>query len=259
MRKLFLAFTFIIFGFGTFQVNAAGLIDTISLGISGKPVDIAVNEATNKIYVADTTNKKIVVIDGTNNVILKRIVIDGNPLAIAVNQITNKIYVLSNGQDALGYYPLRTLIDGSDDTIVSEFGVFGGFFTRFRQSKAYESADISLSNDSNLIIVITKYFNEDGQMWRGAEACFRLDFETPVLDCGVASYETNQAPQFVKVENIDIGSNENITVRLIDGGMSWRIMKPGLIPPTTFFPFLNPIKIPVNCPSFKVKDITTNQ
>lgn len=238
MRKLFFVFIFVLSWLGASQTNAAGLIDTIPLGNSAKPVAIAVNEVTHKIYVADAANNEIAVINGITNQILSRIPINGTPLAVAVNSAANKVYVLSNGHDQYGYYFLRTLINGNTNAVLSNFI---GPFPRPRQSKPFKSADMSISNDSNLIFLITKHFNDDNQKWYYVDTCYRLDFEI-LGNCGVSSSETTEGSMSPVIENLDLSINENIVISVGNGETSWRLIKPGLTP------FLSPI-YPANCPS----------
>src|SRR5580693_657449 len=71
--------------------TAQTLVTTISAG--SYPVALAVNAATNKIYVANQNSNNVTVIDGatynTNTVLA-----GAAPGAVAVNSVTNKIYVV---------------------------------------------------------------------------------------------------------------------------------------------------------------------
>jgi YVTN family beta-propeller protein len=75
-----------------------------------KPMAIAVNPATNKIYVVnDDTSGKVTVIDGVTDA-LTTVAVGTNPDAIAVNTATNKVYVANaNGNNV-------TVIDGATNT-----------------------------------------------------------------------------------------------------------------------------------------------
>src|SRR6185295_2712695 len=73
------------------------------------PQAIAVNPATNKIYVANDGSATVTVIDGSNNT-TATVVVGSHPIAIAVNPVTNKIYVANNGSANV------TVIDGSTNT-----------------------------------------------------------------------------------------------------------------------------------------------
>src|ERR1043165_2459173 len=60
------------------------------------PQALAVNPATNKIYVANYGSNTVTVIDGSNNT-TSTVMAGSHPFAIAVNPATNKIYVANNG------------------------------------------------------------------------------------------------------------------------------------------------------------------
>ena len=82
---------------------------TIATGSVTKGV--AVNPVTNKIYVANTNNGTVTVIDGaTNNT--STVPVGSNPYAVAVNPVTNKIYVTSC-YSGTGCSNTVTVIDGA--------------------------------------------------------------------------------------------------------------------------------------------------
>lgn len=57
-------------------------MDTISQGPTARPIAVAVNEVTNKIYIADHARGRIVVVNGNDNTILRGVLLGGNPLAM---------------------------------------------------------------------------------------------------------------------------------------------------------------------------------
>jgi DNA-binding beta-propeller fold protein YncE len=75
---------------------------------------IAVNNATNKIYVGDDNNKLIVVIDGSNDTVKNRIKLPDYPQGIVVNSKTGLIYV----SDGISKHV--SIINGTTDTITSD-------------------------------------------------------------------------------------------------------------------------------------------
>ncbi len=70
------------------------LVPVVPEGSGTIPFDIAVNPATNKIYVVSLGIGHVTEIDGATNIPRTLLIIE-NPHAIAVNQATNKIYVAS--------------------------------------------------------------------------------------------------------------------------------------------------------------------
>ncbi|CAG9932113.1 YncE family protein [Candidatus Nitrotoga arctica] len=82
-------------------------------GASPDLIAVAVNLATNKIYVADF--RVVAVIDGTNNTF--EIVPTGvSPHVVAVNPVTNRIYVTNNNNTV-------TILDGATNSILSTVAV----------------------------------------------------------------------------------------------------------------------------------------
>jgi YVTN family beta-propeller protein len=92
----------------TFWVTTGPSTATVPVG--SYPVAIAVNAQTNKIYVANSSDKSVTVIDGTDNS-TTTISVGYGPQAIAVNAVTNKIYV-ADGDEV-------TVIDGATNSTTS--------------------------------------------------------------------------------------------------------------------------------------------
>ena len=61
--------------------------------VNGNPNRVAVNPATNLIYVTKYNPDDVVVIDGKSNIVTKTINMTSFPTSMAVNPVTNKIYV----------------------------------------------------------------------------------------------------------------------------------------------------------------------
>lgn len=82
--------------------------------INGSPVDLVVNPATNRLYVAVRESSELLIIDGNTDKIINNIPLKGRPNALAVNPITNKIYVASPETDKV------YVIDGVTNNVTSE-------------------------------------------------------------------------------------------------------------------------------------------
>jgi DNA-binding beta-propeller fold protein YncE len=98
---------------GTVAVIDGATQAITSLQVGGQPSAIAVNETTNKIYVANAPNNGVTVIDGATNALTA--VSDPNaagPSVVAINAATNKIYV---GNASLNV----TVIDGATNGIAT--------------------------------------------------------------------------------------------------------------------------------------------
>ena len=90
-------------------------ITTIQTG-SGSSA-IAVNRMTRRVYVADSSNNKVTVIDGSTNSILTDIFVDPQPTDVIVNENTNYIYVSCKTSGTVA------VINGTANVIMSSITV----------------------------------------------------------------------------------------------------------------------------------------
>src|SRR5713101_4159302 len=75
--------------------SAHGQMVTATVAVGSGPNAIAVNQATNKIYVANRVSNNVTVIDGaTNNTMT--IGAGSGPAAVAVNTVSNKVFVANS-------------------------------------------------------------------------------------------------------------------------------------------------------------------
>ncbi len=105
---------------GNFENTSTNIIVITGSGYATIPVSpgpIAINETTNKIYVAGSNG--IAVIDGATNSVVSTIPDPSTavPTAIAVNPTTDTIYVANAGSDNL------TVIDGATNTVTATIPV----------------------------------------------------------------------------------------------------------------------------------------
>jgi YVTN family beta-propeller protein len=80
---------------------------TTKVGGSTSPTALALNPLSNKIYAVNSGSNNVTVIDGGNNSTVT-VVVGTNPIAVAVNPVTNKIYVADNAD--------VTVIDGTNNS-----------------------------------------------------------------------------------------------------------------------------------------------
>ena len=64
--------------------------------MGSNPEALAINQQTNKIYVANAARNSVTVIDGATN-LPSTVRVGSYPEALAINQQTNKIYVANYG------------------------------------------------------------------------------------------------------------------------------------------------------------------
>jgi YVTN family beta-propeller protein len=88
---------------------------TASIPVGTSPVAVAVNQATSKIYVANSASKNVTVIDGSTNA-TTTVSVGLSPVAVAVNPVTNKIYVANRGNALMNIRGNVTVIDGATNS-----------------------------------------------------------------------------------------------------------------------------------------------
>jgi YVTN family beta-propeller protein len=92
---------------GAVAVFDRGKAATATVRVGQEPVALAINETTNRIYVANNAGGSVSVIDGSNDVVVATVSVGALPYVLAVNPVTNKIFVSNTFSDAI------TLIDGA--------------------------------------------------------------------------------------------------------------------------------------------------
>jgi YVTN family beta-propeller protein len=75
--------------------------------VGKSPVALAINEKTNRIYVANNGGGSVTVIDGAHDTVVATVNVGNLPYVLAVNPVTNKIFVSNTFSNAI------TLIDGA--------------------------------------------------------------------------------------------------------------------------------------------------
>jgi YVTN family beta-propeller protein len=93
--------------------------------VAGQNPDfVAVNSATNTVYVSNSNDGTVSVIDGSTNQKTATITVGGMPQGIAVNPVTNMVYVALFA----GTSSTVTVIDGSDNSIVTTLSDSGATY-----------------------------------------------------------------------------------------------------------------------------------
>jgi YVTN family beta-propeller protein len=86
---------------------------TIGTGVS----QIAVNNKTNRIYVANSVAGSVAVIDGVTNTPIASIPVGPTPGGLAVNSITNRMYVADQANNQVH------VLSGNNNTIIADLDV----------------------------------------------------------------------------------------------------------------------------------------
>ena len=75
--------------------------------------DIILDEARGKVYVTNSGDGTVSVLDGASNTLVATVTVGTTPLGVAVNPLTNRIYVANNGSNTL------SVLDGASNTVVA--------------------------------------------------------------------------------------------------------------------------------------------
>ena len=111
------------------------LVGTITL--DEKPLCIAVNEETNRVYVG--TGQNLTVIDGETNDVILEIQLDFKVEVLAVNPRTNHVYASGDSAPSdKGTY----VIDGSSGSVVG-----------YLKNKAWDQHGIAVNPSTNLVYI----------------------------------------------------------------------------------------------------------
>ena len=84
---------------------------TVNVKVGKDPVALAINEATNRIYVANNGGGSVSVIDGSKDAVVATVDVGALPYVLGVNPVTNKIFVSNTFSDKI------TLIDGATNAM----------------------------------------------------------------------------------------------------------------------------------------------
>ncbi len=193
------------------NLPAYAVTGTVDVRTGKEPVAVAVNEKTNKVYIANKKSDNVTVLDGKTNKILKTVDVGPEPNAVTVNPLTNKIYVVSlkgefkdgslnpNGNGTV------SVIDGATDKAV-------------RVEAGLEPYALAINKKTNKIYVANQGSNDvtviNGKTNKTSTIQLRPDDATDIYD-GVLT------PQDVEVNEVTntiyvCGSQSN-TVAKING------------------------------------------
>lgn len=97
-------------------LHAQTVVATIPVGSS--PFGAAVNETTDRVYVANYGSNTVSVIDGSTNTVIATVPVGANPFGAAVNEVTNRAYITNAG---FGYASPGSVsvIDGTSNSVIA--------------------------------------------------------------------------------------------------------------------------------------------
>src|SRR6185312_1500751 len=85
--------------------------ETSQIKVGSNPWAVSINPTRNIIYVTNSGNDTVSVIDGKTNAVIKNITVGENPTGVAVNQKTNTVYVSKFSS------PTVSVINGTTNTV----------------------------------------------------------------------------------------------------------------------------------------------
>jgi YVTN family beta-propeller protein len=129
---------------GAVVVFESGQRNGTPLAVGAAPVAIAVNEATNRIYVANAGSDTVSVINGETNAVTASVRVGARPYAITANPASNKIFVSAAFGDTI------TVIDGArNSTTAAQIANADSITVDAKLSKVY----LAGYEDQNLTLV----------------------------------------------------------------------------------------------------------
>jgi YVTN family beta-propeller protein len=116
------------------------IIATVAVGngVAG----IAVNPNTNRIYVANSIDNTVSVIDGATNTVIATIPVGLTPDGIDVNPNTNQVYIANTGSSVDS--GKAAVIDGNTNTVVATIPI------------AYNAPGVAVNSTTNRIYITTR-------------------------------------------------------------------------------------------------------
>jgi YVTN family beta-propeller protein len=104
----------------------------VAITVGKDPVALAVNEVTNRIYVANNGGGSVSVIDGLSDTVSATVEVGQLPYVLAVNAVTNKVFVSRTFSDVM------TVIDGATNAIsTSKAGSADSVVVDSKKDRAY--------------------------------------------------------------------------------------------------------------------------
>ncbi len=88
-----------------------------NIAVGAAPVGIGINQITNRLYVTNSGDNSVSIIDGENNKILDSIDVGNIPKGVAVNTITNHVYITNFGEDTV------SVIDAATNEVIDVINV----------------------------------------------------------------------------------------------------------------------------------------
>ncbi|WP_216210613.1 YncE family protein [Amycolatopsis aidingensis] len=91
----------------------AGAAEVVTIPVGDRPTAVAVNSATNTVYVADERSGTVTFVDGDHDRVTRTVSLGSTVTDIAVNQTTNRVYASNRAGGSV------SVIDGDTGTVLT--------------------------------------------------------------------------------------------------------------------------------------------
>jgi YVTN family beta-propeller protein len=98
-------------------LGSAASAASLTIPVGSGPYGVAVNPSTNTVYVANTSNNSVSVINGSTNTVTSTVAVGSLPVAVAVNPSTNTVYVANSSDNSV------SVINGSTKAVTATVSV----------------------------------------------------------------------------------------------------------------------------------------
>jgi YVTN family beta-propeller protein len=207
---------------GTVVIVAPGrAAKTLKTGAG--PVSIAVNEKTGRVYVANSVDRSVTVIDGDTDLVVTTVPTAARPYAIAVDEREDRVYVSNTFSDKL------TVIDGKTNTATNlKTGSADAILVDAQLSDVYL---LGYETDSLTVLhqdmqATAKLFTGATHLW-GIVALGQTLYVSHVQDATVAAIDTGThavrqiaTPAMPCALAVDVARGEIYVASYADGSVS---------------------------------------
>ena len=129
------------------NLSVSNIVKRMDISVGKGPTSIAINPDTNTVYVTNTVDNTVSVINGNNYTKITDIPLGKKPTSIAINQDTNTVYVLGYQFNTLNN--TVSVINGNNYTKITDIPV------------GKEPTSIAIHQDTNTVYVANSYVDNE--------------------------------------------------------------------------------------------------
>ena len=133
--------------------------------VAGANLDVAVNPAGTRVYVASNSNNNVAVIDTATNTVVATIPVGSNPYGVSINPAGTRLYVVNRSSNNV------SVIDTATNSVVDTVAVgsspvgFGNFIAS-PPAVVVDAAPVPVPTLSELAMVMLAVLLALGAWWR---------------------------------------------------------------------------------------------